>query len=108
VIWQGSRPEPVSDDWERFDGRVAQEGICHYIIDTVMPRHFVESAEHVGVPGSVAREQLEELADLAPRAIEGVTKSLPRKFPRDISSSIVRGVEQRLTLACAAQTPTMR
>jgi serine/threonine-protein kinase HipA len=71
----------------------------HYLIDTVMPRHFVESAEHVGVPGSVVREQLEELADLAPRAIESVTKGLPSEFPREISSSIVRGVEQRLTLA---------
>jgi serine/threonine-protein kinase HipA len=70
----------------------------HYLIDTVMPRHFVESAEKVGVPGSVVREQLKELADLAPRAIEGVTKSLPSRFPRNISSSIVRGVEQRLTL----------
>jgi serine/threonine-protein kinase HipA len=70
----------------------------HYLIDTVMPRHFVESAEKVGVPGSVVREQLKELADLAPRAIESVIKSLPSGFPRDISSSIVRGVEQRLTL----------
>ncbi len=70
----------------------------HYLIDTVMPRHFVESAEKVGVPGSVVREQLKELADLAPRAIESVTKSLPSGFPHDISSSIVRGVEQRLTL----------
>jgi serine/threonine-protein kinase HipA len=74
-------------------------GNRHYLIDTVMPRHFVESAEKVGVPGSVVREQLKELADLAPLAIEGVTKSLPSGFPRDISSSIVRGVEQRLTLA---------
>jgi serine/threonine-protein kinase HipA len=71
----------------------------HYLIDTVMPRHFVETAENVGVPGSVVREQLKELADLAPRAIEDVTKSLPSGFPRDISSSIIRGVEQRLTLA---------
>jgi serine/threonine-protein kinase HipA len=71
----------------------------HYLIDTVMPRHFVESAENAGVPGSVVREQLKELADLAPRAIESVTKSLPFGFPRDIRSSIARGVEQRLTLA---------
>jgi serine/threonine-protein kinase HipA len=71
----------------------------HYLIDTIMPRHFVESAENAGVPGNVVREQLEELADLAPRAIERVTKSLPSGFPRDISSSIARGVEQRLTLA---------
>lgn len=70
----------------------------HYLIDTVMPRHFVESAEKVGVPGNVVREQLKELADLAPHAIKGVTKSLPSGFPQDISSSIVRGVEQRLTL----------
>jgi serine/threonine-protein kinase HipA len=70
----------------------------HYLIDTIMPRHFVESAENAGVPGTVVREQLEELADLAPRAIEGVTKSLPFGFPRDIGSSIARGVEQRLTL----------
>jgi serine/threonine-protein kinase HipA len=71
----------------------------HYLIDTVMPRHFVESAEKVGVPGSVVREQLKELVDLAPRAIETVTKSLPPGFPGDISTSIVRGVGQRLTLA---------
>ena len=70
----------------------------HYVIDTVVPRHFVESAEKAGVPGSVVREQLKELADLAPRAIEIVTKSLPSGFPREISSSIVRGIEQRLTL----------
>jgi serine/threonine-protein kinase HipA len=69
----------------------------HYL-DTVMPRHFVESAEKVGIPGSVVREQLKELADLAPRAIESVPKSLPSGFKRDISSSIVRGVERRLTL----------
>ena len=66
----------------------------HYLIDTIMPRHFVESAENAGVPGSVVREQLRELVDLAPRAIESVTKSLPSGFPRDISSSIARGVEQ--------------
>jgi serine/threonine-protein kinase HipA len=71
----------------------------HYLIDTVMPRHFVESAENAGVPGSVVREQLKELADLAPRAIKSATKRLPFGFPRDISSSIARGVEQRLTLA---------
>lgn len=71
----------------------------HYIIDTVMPRHFIESAENAGVPGSVVREQVKQLADLAPRAIESVIKSLPSGFPRDISSSIARGVEQRLTLA---------
>jgi serine/threonine-protein kinase HipA len=70
----------------------------HYIIDTVMPRHFIESAENAGVPGSVVREQVKQLADLAPRAIESVIKSLPSGFPRDISSSIARGVEHRLTL----------
>lgn len=64
-----------------------------------MPRHFVESAEKMGVQGSVVREQLNELADPAPRAIESVTKSLPPGFPCDISSSIVGGIEQRLTLA---------
>jgi serine/threonine-protein kinase HipA len=70
-----------------------------YLIDTVRPRHFVESAENAGVPGDVVREQLKDLADMVPRAIESVIKSLPSGFPRDISTSIARGVEQRLTLA---------
>jgi serine/threonine-protein kinase HipA len=70
----------------------------HYLIDTVMPRHFVESAEKMGIPGRVVREQLNELADLAPHAIESVTKGLPPGFPADITSSIIHGVEQRLTL----------
>jgi serine/threonine-protein kinase HipA len=71
----------------------------HYLIDTVMPRHFVESAENAGVPGDVVREQLKELADIAPRAIQSVIKSSPSGVPRHISTSIARGVEQRLTLA---------
>lgn len=71
----------------------------HYIIDTIMPRHFVESAEKIGVPGSVVREQLKDLIDLAPRAIETVANSMRSGFPDDISNSIVRGVEQRLALA---------
>ena len=76
----------------------------HYLIDTIMPRHFVESAENVGVPGSVVHEQLKELAALAPRAIESVIQRLPSGFPSDISSSIVGGIRQRLTLAESSPT----
>jgi serine/threonine-protein kinase HipA len=70
----------------------------HYIIDTIMPRHFVQSVERAGVPGSVVIEQLKELGDLAPGSIERVTQSLPAGFPIDIQASIVRGIRQRLML----------
>jgi serine/threonine-protein kinase HipA len=76
----------------------------HYLIDTIMPRHFVESAENAGVPGSVVHTQLKELAALTPGAIESVLQRLPADFPSDISSSIVSGLRQRLTLAESSST----
>jgi serine/threonine-protein kinase HipA len=70
----------------------------HYIIDTILPRHFVQSVERAGIPGSVVIEQLKELGDIAPRSIESVIKSLPAGFPKDIQASIVRGTQRRLAL----------
>jgi hypothetical protein len=37
-------------------------------------------AENAGVPGDVVREQLKKLADMAPCAIESVTKNCPLDF----------------------------
>lgn len=70
----------------------------HYAIESVVPRHFVQSAEQGGVQGRVVEQLMGELAEAAPTAIASVTAALPRDFPKDIRKSIVGGLERRLGL----------
>lgn len=70
----------------------------HYVIDTIMPRHFVQTAERSGVPGAMVKGIFDELQETAPRALTQVTGSLPRDFPEALTASIAGGVECRLRL----------
>lgn len=70
----------------------------HYILDTIMPRHFVQSAEQAGVPASTVETILLELKERAPKAMSGVLEQLPDDFPINIKTSIVRGIQKRLEL----------
>jgi serine/threonine-protein kinase HipA len=69
-----------------------------YILDTILPRHFIQSAEQAGMPASVVQAVLSELAELTPKAIASVRGSLPKAFPEAISTSIFSGMERRLKL----------
>lgn len=70
----------------------------HYIIDKIMPRHFVQSAERAGVPASTVHEQVKQSTDRVPDAIATITKDTKGVFPDAIRTSIVRGMEKRLKL----------
>lgn len=70
----------------------------HYILDTILPRHFIQSAEQAGMPASVVQAVLSELKELTPKAIASVGKLLPKDFPEAISTSIFSGMERRLKL----------
>ncbi|HEY0802515.1 MAG TPA: type II toxin-antitoxin system HipA family toxin [Steroidobacteraceae bacterium] len=77
----------------------------HYIIDTIMPRHFVQSAEKAGVPASIVHEQMRQLRDRVPDAIATITKDTKGVFPEAIKTSIVRGIEKRLKLIDLSTIP---
>lgn len=75
----------------------------HYIVDDVLPRHFVQTAGSAGVGKAVADSLLAELADAMPRAIEEVAHSLPESFPARLIDQLTRGIQRRLR-AIGAQT----
>ncbi len=70
----------------------------HYILDTILPRHFIQSADNAGMPASVVQGAMSELQELAPKAIASVRANLPEDFPEAICTSIFGGMERRLKL----------
>jgi serine/threonine-protein kinase HipA len=69
----------------------------HYRIDDIMPRHFLQTAEKAGIGVPVVQPILDDLRSTVPGAIERVVHSLPPGFPEQLVSSIVRGIESRLS-----------
>jgi serine/threonine-protein kinase HipA len=68
----------------------------HYVIDSITPRHFLQTAGKCGMSGTLVQAILDEIAGDADRAIDAAVKDLPAGFPEAIVSSIVGGVRQRL------------
>lgn len=70
----------------------------HYVIETLAPRHFIQTAEKSGVPGAVIEQICSELDATAERAIDDTLASLPKDFPEDLAASIAKGTRNRLKL----------
>lgn len=68
----------------------------HYRLDEIKGRHFVQTTERAGLPGSLATEVLEEVAQAADTAILAVEKQLPRNFPQYLHDSVKAGFAKRL------------
>ena len=68
----------------------------HYRLEEIKGRHFVQTTERAGLPGSLAKEVLEEVAQAADAAITSVEKKLPRNFPEYIHDSVKAGLAKRL------------
>ena len=75
----------------------------HYVIDSIMPRHFLQTAARAGVPGSLVETILEELDAGAARAIDATLTGLPPEFPERIVSSLIEGVRRRMRLFAHAE-----
>ena len=73
----------------------------HYVIETIKPRHFRQSAEQAGMPARTVHEIAEELLSAWPAALAAVSGQLPKDFPARLADSIVRGIEQRLQIVRA-------
>lgn len=68
----------------------------HYVMDTILPRHFMQAAEKNGVPAKVVQEICAELAERAESVIEETLAVLPKEFPAAIAESITSGLRTRL------------
>ena len=68
----------------------------HYVVDTIVPRHFVQTATRAGVATSIVEKVFHDIADATPGTIELVRSTLPPGFPEQIATSIIMGFESRL------------
>ena len=68
----------------------------HYTIDTIMPRHFLQTAASCGVPAALVQGILVEIENDTDRAIAAALNGLPPGFPERIVSSVIEGLRRRL------------
>lgn len=68
----------------------------HYVVDTVMPRHFLQTAARAGLGASVLEPIFDDIRVSTKSAIDEIKNSLPDGFPENVSASIFRGFESRL------------
>ena len=80
----------------RFKLALAVGGNRHYVVNTILPRHFAQTATREGIPCPVIDEICRELAEEAEPAIEKVLQSLPQEFPTELANSVVNGIRRRL------------
>jgi serine/threonine-protein kinase HipA len=68
----------------------------HYIVHTIVGRHFAQTAKARGFPDKVFKDVVDELTDIAAGAIDRVRSTLPRNFPESIAASICDGAKRRI------------
>jgi serine/threonine-protein kinase HipA len=76
----------------------------HYTINSIAPRHFIQTGEAAGLPANITQDILEELLTHVPQAIERAWQGLPSKFPGVIAKSIKKGMLNRLDKIKYAKT----
>jgi serine/threonine-protein kinase HipA len=68
----------------------------HYVVHTIVGRHFVQTAKTCGLPDKMAQEVIDELSDTATSSVDQTLSRLPKGFPAAVAASISRGAKQRL------------
>jgi serine/threonine-protein kinase HipA len=68
----------------------------HYLVDTIVPRHFKETAELCGAPNSILKIIIEELLDIGNAKVDETLVQLSFGFPEAIAASIAKAAKHRL------------
>src|SRR5437016_3276784 len=68
----------------------------HYKIEDIKGRHFIQTAERAGLPGSLAGDALEGVAKAADGAMNMIEEQLPSDFPEKIHISVKAALSSRL------------
>ncbi len=68
----------------------------HYTVDSILGRHFVQSAVKAGVGQKIALEVIDDIVAISSKALERVIVGLPKGFPETVSESIAKGIKTRL------------
>lgn len=67
----------------------------HYRIDEIVPRHFFQTAEKLGLSKFLIRKAIEGIASNIDSAIAALEAELPTGFPQDFHISVKMGVQTR-------------
>ncbi|MDO8875350.1 MAG: type II toxin-antitoxin system HipA family toxin [Pseudolabrys sp.] len=68
----------------------------HDRMDTILARHFLQTASKAGMPDKLARSTIEDVATNAAQALDKMPGVLPPDFPGAIHESVSKGVTARL------------
>jgi serine/threonine-protein kinase HipA len=68
----------------------------HYRISEIVGRHFVQTGEAAGLPKSLVRDAIEQMANTADGALGEVENTLPVGFPEAIHASVKNAISDRL------------
>jgi serine/threonine-protein kinase HipA len=79
----------------------------HYVIGSVAPRHFVETAELAGMGRRHSTSVIDELLETVPGALDQTLAATPLGFPAAIAEAIAGGVKTRLEQLGRADTRSM-
>lgn len=82
--------------WNQMKLAIAIGNNNHYRVNTILPRHFEQTAARNGIPAAVIEQLFAEITAGAESAIEETLTALPENFPADIAESITGGLRNRL------------
>jgi len=68
----------------------------HYLVDRILPRHFVQTAARCALPVDVMPTLFEEVSAVVPGALEATRNGMPPDFPEGIADRISAAMLRRL------------
>jgi serine/threonine-protein kinase HipA len=69
----------------------------HYVVETILPRHFLQTAKRCEFPAKTVKTSIEELLDAGALKIDETLAQLPKGFPEAVATSIAQAAKHRLT-----------
>jgi serine/threonine-protein kinase HipA len=69
----------------------------HYRINTIMPRHFLQTAQRASMGEQIMASIFEELRDTTHDVVRNAIAELPQGFPEVVTTAIRSGINRRLS-----------
>lgn len=69
----------------------------HYRINTIAPRHFLQTAQRAGMGEQIMTLIFDELRDTAQDVVRNAIAELPQDFPGAVAAAIQSGINRRLS-----------
>tara|TARA_Y100001933_G_scaffold71312_2_gene72820 strand:- start:1438 stop:1875 length:438 start_codon:yes stop_codon:yes gene_type:complete len=96
--WEHAQPALNARQIERKPMKMAMSvgNSRHYRFDQIHGRHFVQTAMRAGLSKKRATSIVEEIALLAPKALETSANALPKGFPMAVVDTVSEAVTDRV------------